>query len=327
MNAAKTTSPRGRIARRGFTLVELLVVITIIGILVAMLLPAVDSARESARKGQCTSNVKQLALACLGNEQSFSGLPNGGWVWYWAGDPDRGFGMRQPGGWIYNILPFLDQRALHDLGAGQPQAQKANSLATAAQTPLAVLICPTRRGVSAFPNFYNECNITPVSTAAHTDYAASSGTLGPAFWNAPSTGDPTFADAKGFVFPTSEFDGAINCLASLPLEKITDGASNTYLLGEKYLRPENYLTGLEGTDNNPVYAGCDWDWHRWSTSGPEQDTPGLSDFYAFGSAHPTGFNMAFCDGSIHFIAYSIDQETHRRLSCRNDGLPVDQSKY
>lgn len=89
----------------------------------------------------------------------------------------------------------------------------------------------------------------------------------------------------------------------------------------------HYFDGQEGTDNNPVYAGMDWDFHRWSCSGPEQDTPGLEDYYAFGSAHPGSFNMAFCDGSVHAIAYSIDHETHRRLCCRNDGLAVDPTQY
>ena len=174
----------------GFTLVELLVVITIIGILMSLLLPAVQSARETARKSQCANNVKQLALGCLDLERSYSGLPNGGWCWYWGGDPDRGYGNRQPGGWIYNILPFIDQRPLHDFGAGQPVTQKAASLGVVGQTPLSVLLCPTRRPVMVFPNYYNECNSAPVSTAAHTDYAANSGTLAVWVWEAPRPAIP-----------------------------------------------------------------------------------------------------------------------------------------
>ncbi len=263
----------------------------------------------------------------MSHEANFAFLPNGGWAWYWAGDPDRGAALKQPGGWIYNVLPFIEQRGLHDMGAGLPIAQKAAQLSVAAQTPIAVLICPTRRPVQVFPNYYSPGNMNPVPTAVHSDYAANSGTLGPDWWGAPNTNDPSFADAPGFVYPTFTYDGVMNCLTLQKMSGITDGASNTYLLGEKYLIPDHYMDGMEGTDNNPVYAGIDWDWHRWSTTAPKQDTPGLSDYYCFGSAHASGFNVAFCDGSVHSISFAIDPTTHAHLCCRNDGQLLDQSKY
>ncbi len=109
----------------GFTLVELLVVITIIGILIALLLPAVQAAREAARQVQCKNNLKQIALAALGHEQNRGFFPTGGWGISWVGDPDRGqtFGdaQHQPGNWLYSCLPFLEQETLYLLPAdGQP---------------------------------------------------------------------------------------------------------------------------------------------------------------------------------------------------------------
>ena len=88
---------------------ELLVVITIIGILIALLLPAVQAAREAARRMQCANQIKQLATGSLLHLDSQGHLPCGGWKWTWVGDPDRGFGPVQPGGWIYNILPYIEQ--------------------------------------------------------------------------------------------------------------------------------------------------------------------------------------------------------------------------
>src|SRR5215468_1104499 len=98
-----------RMRIRGFTLVELLVVIAIIGVLIALLLPAVQSAREAARRSQCQNSLKQIATAFLNHESTQKIFPTSGWGWGWVGDPDRGYKRNQPGGWLYNILPYIEQ--------------------------------------------------------------------------------------------------------------------------------------------------------------------------------------------------------------------------
>jgi prepilin-type N-terminal cleavage/methylation domain-containing protein/prepilin-type processing-associated H-X9-DG protein len=327
----------------GFTLVELLVVITIIGILIALLLPAVQAAREAARKAQCSNHLKQLALGCMTHEQAQGYLPTAGWAYWWGGDPDRGFDRRQPGGWCYNILPFIEQPAVHEIGAGLALAQKKTAMVALMQSSLAVFYCPSRREPVLFPTFYQVYNIDACSLTSRTDYAANLGS-GPAgyysLWDISkgTNGDPTYVDS-GFAWPSvAAYNGPIVPTSVVRIADIEDGASNTYLLGEKYLNPDHYTDGTEPADNNAQYQGYDWDNCRWTVATwdsskqaytytpPLLDTPGWSDSINFGSPHVSSLNMAFCDGSVRSVSYSIDTTVHGHLCDRKDGIAVDASK-
>src|SRR5690349_2769885 len=114
--------------RQAFTLVELLVVIAIIGILVAQLLQASQSAGEAARRAQCKNHLRQIAVACLNYESSQKASPAGGWGFKWMGDPDRGMGRGQPGGWIFQVCSYLEEETVFQIGKGLTAAQKRTEL-------------------------------------------------------------------------------------------------------------------------------------------------------------------------------------------------------
>jgi prepilin-type N-terminal cleavage/methylation domain-containing protein len=325
----RPSSPAG-----GFTLVELLVVITIIGILVGLTVPAASMVRERARKLQCANNLKNLGSACLQHEENYGYLPSGGWGWSWVGDPDRGTGMNQPGGWVYNVLPYIDQAALHDAGAGRDNDTKKKAMVQMVRTPLAALNCPSRRrsalcqaSGNLISNNLGKVYNTPDNTVARTDYAANTGDKGTVeYWGGPDS-EPkdrvtapfhtsVYTDCTGIMFECSQVKSA----------QIKDGASNTLLLGEKYVAVDCYATGSLAADNENMYVGMDNDIGRSTCMAPQTDRFNVDTSQGFGSAHETSCNFVFCDGSIRPIAYTVDPTIFQCLGNRADGNPIDFSK-
>jgi len=331
-----------RSGRDGFTLIELLVVITIIAILVSLLLPAVQSARESARRVQCKNHLKQLGVASRIHLSAQGHFPSSGWGFKWTGDPDRGFGASQPGGWAYNLLPYLEQGNIHEIGAGTGSS-KYEELKRHKRAVIPLLHCPSRRPAQPYPASESSYNAAQPTELAKTDYAANGGSTvilgsGPSSLSCLDT-YPNCSWTHSDDWMKANFDGVSSERSEVKQAHVDiDGTSNTLLIAEKYLNPNYYLNGAGCSDNNSVYQGNDWDTNRWTpqltSSGvskwaerrPMQDTPGVENCTErFGSAHFTGLQAVFCDGSVRTISYEVDPRVYASVGIRNDGLKIDSS--
>ncbi len=267
--------------QRGFTLIEVLVVITIIGILVALLIPAVQMARESARRTSCANNLRQLATAILLHEEQHKTFPTGGWGEDWVGDPEKGYGIHQPGGWIYNILAYIEQENVRLLGKGLSGQNKQQAMIQMLQTPLEIAHCPSRRLPQVYP-YHGPAtlkNIIPPESVAKSDYAING----------------TISSRKSQV-----------TLSDIQLHG--KGSSQTVMVGEKSLDAEHYNTGSGAGDLLSMYGGDSDDIRRNANGTPLSDSAAEASL-GFGGPHSSGANIAYCDSSVRFVGFDEQLET------------------
>jgi prepilin-type N-terminal cleavage/methylation domain-containing protein/prepilin-type processing-associated H-X9-DG protein len=299
----------------GFTLVELLVVIAIIGVLVALLLPAVQAAREAARRSQCSNNLKQMALAMLNYEDTFKSLPPGRVGCDGAGVAqcvgfNSGVGTLGFSGFV-SMLPFIEQSALHNginyaefpWGVGSPTPTGGNRILIESRPKF--MVCPSDNSKPSVSS--GGLNVATGS------YGLVGGTKGP-----PNGNDIKFYNDGMFVYRST-----------FRLADVTDGTSSQFLLGETLnnhgqakngdaISPNMWTTGSRfqtlRTTLNPV--------NTIPGGGTIDTTGGQKSNAAFGSLHPGGAQFAFVDGHVSMIINNINLVTYQRLSMRGDGEVV-----
>ncbi len=297
--------------RFGFTLVELLVVIAIIGILVGLLLPAVQAAREAARRMQCSNNLKQLGLASLNYESAFKKFPPNH-IWPHTPAALANIVNMECWGWPVLLMPFFEQGNLYNqLGANNvslmgylsvpdPTGQRRALL----MQDLPALLCPSDSGQDA------------AKTAK--DFRQGIGTTAgghPAQWKPGLTNYISMRGSRNGVQLTSDCFGMFMENQSITMGKVSDGTSNTILIGER--ESKHGRAGVWPGVRNPNGGGArGLDQNTGISRGPLNSTDppyvwtdgNVGASSGFGSMHTGGALFVFVDGSVHFISQSIDSK-------------------
>jgi prepilin-type N-terminal cleavage/methylation domain-containing protein len=282
---------------RAFTLVELLVVIAIIGVLIALLLPAVQAARESARQTQCRNHLKQLGLAAILYQDSHR---------RYANHIDRPIFT---GSWLVAVMPYFEQGGLYDRWARAVTISARRDPATVKEleaivaTPIRLLICPTRRAVKAYPRRGQQ------GLGAHTDYVLNGG--------AAKTAGSFHTDMPG-IYEAGAAGGRVGT-GIVRAADVTDGLSQTYLIGEKAIAVEDYTTGNGDGDDGDIFHCQSGNCVRWAKQMPARDATRAQacwSCHSFGSAHAASWNAVFCDGSVRSLSYAMNFASHTAQASR-----------
>ncbi|MCH2113397.1 MAG: DUF1559 domain-containing protein [Pirellulales bacterium] len=290
---------------RAFTLVELLVVIAIIGILVALLLPAVQAAREAARRSQCSNNLKQIGIGVLNYYANHQRFPAAG------KDYPRGCcnsTITAHYSWLHKLLPYIEQQNVFDIVSGLEGSELDNANAELYATPISTYACPTRFGYRTENRLF-----VPIQ---RTDYAACNGMARCQDKEGNDRTINTMLDMSAiFMHPN---------LGVVRAAHVTDGLSNTLMISEKQIDPD----GKSGLGDNEPYSNAGWDPDilRSAHKLPQQDnehTLNPNSSYRFGSSHDSGIIAVLADGSVHLISYDINLHVFQNLCRRDDGNPLE----
>ncbi len=345
--------------RTGFTLVELLVVIAIIGVLVALLLPAVQAAREAARRSQCQNNIKQLGLGLITFEQSKGYFPQGGEVGYTRdanGKFVEGGFADNPGGsgdfinvqasWLVSILPYIEQQAIYNEIPPEGTFGRITLAWIIPKRPdqlppiVSNFRCPSDGWEPEYPHCNytgcvgplclggNGCGFVPIPCQNYDKFWPASN-IDAGWWGSPCTGGVQ-CEQHGMFSRWGIF--------RVKQRQVTDGTSNTIMVGEKRPAYEGHSAVVARANSVGGWAGANSGYAHGNTMIPinypiDPDQPSCSPLpnrsiinypsaMGFNSHHPGGAILVFVDGSVHFVQESIDDFTLNFLGHKSDGNPA-----
>jgi prepilin-type N-terminal cleavage/methylation domain-containing protein/prepilin-type processing-associated H-X9-DG protein len=321
-------------SRGAFTLIELLVVLAIIGVLLSLLLPAVQKIRETASRIKCTNNLKQFSLACTSYHMDHGVYPPGGLCLPISSDWSQLDWSANKGTWLVYTLPYVEQNNLFQQIPNLP-VPHYDSISAA-----------ERAGVlpRSFPLLRCPSDGFAISNPSYCNYA---GSLGPEcldnkcgfmpfaqYCNMPAWGYRTSSDDASSIVLREVRGTFARGGAKISITDISDGTSNTLLLGEglpaqvDHMRHESWYS-LYGTQtlstiipiNYPI-SETDESWCGAASAGPGHTMTNNNVSWGFKSRHPGGANFSFADGAVRFISQDIDHKLYQLLGCRDDHQPA-----
>ena len=315
-------------SRRAFTLIELLAVISIIGLLCALLLPAVQAAREASRRAQCVNNLKQLALAAQNYHDAFGSFPGGQFLHPFGAAAQRPGQRENNAGWLVMILPQLEQQPLYNAvnfsfmwGVARQGSWTSygEQNATVRQTVINVFTCPSDPSPRLTNNHADEIGS---DEAAGTSYLGNIGSN--------CLGDPPFPCAQPELGDVPNDprggNGVIWRKGSASIAQVTDGLSNTFLAGEQVMGITPWDAWVHANES----LGSSALPLNYRPPYPNEGAPAITYWfwtYSFRSRHPGGGNFAFCDGSVRFVKDTVDLRVYQALSTRGLGEVVSADAY